>query len=159
MPGRARWRRTSAAAARHTGERWPCHLRCDARACTRAHARALHERCMNCMRAPPEKLNGMAGSERWRRTSAAAADSGQACCRALAASSALPCACTHACACASHDALHALPRSRTGRRQGRPCTRTSVWRAVRSIARDRIAPCALWFPPLLLLRAVSRCRP
>jgi hypothetical protein len=123
MPGRARWRGGGRARQRPgvlAGERWPCHLRCDARACTRAHARALHERCMHS-----DTLH--ARTARTRR-------------RALAASSALPCACTHACACASHDALHARPRSRTGRRQGRPCTRTSVWRAVRSIARDRIAP-------------------
>ena len=53
-------RRTSAAAARHTGERWPCHLRCDARACTRAHARALHaHRARHALHARTlETLNG-----------------------------------------------------------------------------------------------------
>ena len=56
------------------------------------------------------------------------------------------------------DGRRARPKSRTGRRQGRPCTRTGVWRAARSIARDHTAPCAPWFPPLRLLRAVPRCR-
>ena len=47
------------------------------------------------------------------------------------------------------------------RRQERPCTRARVWKAARSSAqssvRGRTAPCALWFPPLCPLRAVSRC--
>ena len=56
------------------------------------------------------------------------------------------------------DGRRARRKSRTGRRQGRPCTRTRVWKAAWSIAPDRTAPCALWFRPLRLLRAVSRCR-
>ena len=56
------------------------------------------------------------------------------------------------------DGRRARRKSRTGRRQGRPCTRTRVWRAAGSSAQDHIAPCALWCPPLRLLRAVSRCR-
>ena len=103
MPGRARWRGGGRARQRPgvlAGERWPCHLRCDARACTRAHARALHERCMHS-----DTLH--ARTARTRR-------------RALAASSALPCACTHACACASHDALQCTAEKSNGPAAGSP---------------------------------------
>ena len=54
----------------------------------------------------------------------------------------------------------AIPGTRHAKSQngpaGHPCTRTRVWRAARSIARDHATPCALLFPPLRLLRAVSR---
>ena len=67
--GRARLPQT---AARCAAERWPCHLRCHARACTRARSARMRAR---------EKSIGMAPDEH--------GCSGQACCRALDTSSAL----------------------------------------------------------------------
>ena len=67
--GRARLPQT---AARCAAERWPCHLRCHARACTRARSARMRAR---------EKSIGMAPDEH--------GCSGQACGRALDTSSAL----------------------------------------------------------------------
>ena len=140
--GRARLPQT---AARCAAERWPCHLRCHARACTRARSARMRAR---------EKSIGMAPDEH--------GCSGQACCRALDTSSALSDAChtrAHARPLHEHgmDGMH--EKTRPGRWQGRPYTHTRVWRTARSIARDHATPCALLFLPLRLLRAVSRCCP